>query len=132
MFVCDACATIHGEENRGGASCSICGRFDLCAERPTNNQCVMEPQAGPTKEEEAAIFAEGSYAHAKGDAMELDESDPLYIAIDRGGGQTCDINGVVRELEAAGFAIVKKEPPSYMHSEAKATYRMNISVGRAY
>jgi hypothetical protein len=62
----------------------------------------------------------------------MDENDPLYKAIDKGGGQTCNIPGVIRELEAAGFVVVRKEPPAYMHSEAKASYRMNISVGRAH
>lgn len=36
----------------------------------------------------------------------LDENDPIYIAIDKGGGQTCDVNGVVRALEEAGYEIV--------------------------
>lgn len=37
---------------------------------------------------------------------DLDEDCPIYKAIDRGGGQTCDIAGVLRELGCAGFAIV--------------------------
>jgi hypothetical protein len=32
-------------------------------------------------------------------------------------------------LAKEGYTIVTKEPPSYMHSQAKANYRMNISVG---
>lgn len=39
----------------------------------------------------------------------MDENDPIYKAIDLGGGQTCDIEGVVRELGRAGYAIVPKE-----------------------
>lgn len=39
---------------------------------------------------------------------EIDEDHPIYKAIDRGGGQTCDIPGVLRELEKAGYAIVRK------------------------
>lgn len=34
------------------------------------------------------------------------KNDKIWDAIDRGGGQTCDIEGVVRELRAAGFEIV--------------------------
>lgn len=37
----------------------------------------------------------------------MDENDPIYQAIDRGGGQTCDIEGVVRELAKAGYVIRK-------------------------
>ncbi len=40
----------------------------------------------------------------------MDENHPIYRAIDRGGGQTCDVPGVVRELERAGFTIVPKGP----------------------
>jgi hypothetical protein len=36
----------------------------------------------------------------------MNEDHPLYKAIDRGGGQTCDTAGVIRELAKAGFAIV--------------------------
>lgn len=39
---------------------------------------------------------------------DLDENDPIYKAIDKGGGQTCDIAGVLRELGAAGFVIVPR------------------------
>ena|SRR5215468_951155 len=38
--------------------------------------------------------------------MEINEDHPIYKAIDRGGGQTCDIPGVLRELFAAGYTIV--------------------------
>lgn len=31
----------------------------------------------------------------------------ILNAIDIGGGQTCDISGVIRELHKAGFKIVK-------------------------
>lgn len=37
----------------------------------------------------------------------MDENDPIYKAIDLGGGQTCDIPGVVRELAKAGYVIRK-------------------------
>lgn len=33
--------------------------------------------------------------------MTMDENHPIYKAIDRGGGQTCDIAGVIRELDKA-------------------------------
>jgi hypothetical protein len=32
-------------------------------------------------------------------------------------------------LAENGYVIVTKEPPPYMNSQAKANYRMNISVG---
>jgi hypothetical protein len=48
---------------------------------------------------------------------ELEEGHPIYVAIDRGGGQTCDINGVVRALDAAGYVIVPKEPTAKMIEE---------------
>ena len=35
-----------------------------------------------------------------------DEDDPIRTAIDMGGGQCCDVSGVLRELGARGFAIV--------------------------
>lgn len=38
---------------------------------------------------------------------------------------------IVQRLESAGYVIVRKEPPDYMHSQAKAAYRMNMSVGKA-
>lgn len=40
--------------------------------------------------------------------MTMDENHPIYKAIDRGGGQTCDILGVIRELDKAGFVIVPR------------------------
>lgn len=38
----------------------------------------------------------------------LDENDPIYKAIDLGGGQDVDIPGVLNELDKAGFTIVPK------------------------
>jgi hypothetical protein len=35
--------------------------------------------------------------------------DPIRDAIDKGGGQTCNIEGVLLELDAAGYVIVPKE-----------------------
>lgn len=49
---------------------------------------------------------------------DYDENHPIYQAIDRGGGQTCDINGVVKELRAAGYVIVPREPTDAMVVEA--------------
>lgn len=34
------------------------------------------------------------------------EDHPIYKAIDKGGGQTCDVFGVIRELRVAGYVIV--------------------------
>lgn len=38
--------------------------------------------------------------------MKIDENHPIYKAIAKGGGQACDVAGVIRELEVAGFEIV--------------------------
>ena len=46
--------------------------------------------------------------------MTIDENDPIYKAIDIGGGHSCDIEGVVCELDKAGFVIVPKEPTREM------------------
>lgn len=35
--------------------------------------------------------------------------DKIRDAIDTGGGQVCDINGVLRELDKAGYVVVPKE-----------------------
>lgn len=43
--------------------------------------------------------------------IEIDEDDPIYQAIDKGGGQTCDIAGVIRELAAAGYVITRGWQP---------------------
>lgn len=32
-------------------------------------------------------------------------------------------------LSKEGYVVVTQEPPGYMNSQAKANYRMNISVG---
>lgn len=37
-------------------------------------------------------------------------NDPLYEAIDLGGGQTCDVERVFIEINKAGFAIFELEP----------------------
>lgn len=51
----------------------------------------------------------------------MDEESPIHQAIDRGGGQTCDILGVVRELAAAGYVIVPRNPtPAMKRACAKA------------
>jgi hypothetical protein len=39
-------------------------------------------------------------------AITITEGHPVWAAIDRGGGQTCDIAGVLRELACAGFCVV--------------------------
>lgn len=40
-------------------------------------------------------------------ADRMDENDPIWMAIDRGGGQTCDVAGVLEELAKAGYLIRK-------------------------
>lgn len=49
----------------------------------------------------------------------MDENDPIYKAIDDGGGQTCDIPGVVKSLEAAGYMIVKVGPRQGQETDAR-------------
>lgn len=46
--------------------------------------------------------------------ISMDENHPLYKAIDRGGGQTCDIGGVIQALLDAGYVIVPREPTDNM------------------
>lgn len=38
-------------------------------------------------------------------AVEIGEDNPIWKAIDHGGGQTCDVCGVIRSLNEAGFII---------------------------
>lgn len=38
----------------------------------------------------------------------IKEGDVIWDAIDKGGGQTVDIIGVVRELDKAGYYIISK------------------------
>jgi regulator of RNase E activity RraA len=59
---------------------------------------------------------------------ELEEGHPIYVAIDRGGGQTCDINGVVRALDAAGYVIVPKEPTAKIIETAQEHADENLRL----
>lgn len=43
------------------------------------------------------------------DEPQMDENHPIYKAIDLGGGQVCDIPGVLRELTKAGYVIIKTD-----------------------
>jgi hypothetical protein len=54
---------------------------------------------------------------------ELDENDPIYKAIDTGGGQTCNIQGVVRELAAAGYVIVPADENERLRAGLDAAIR---------
>ena len=36
----------------------------------------------------------------------MDESNPIYQAIDLGGGQCCDIAGILRELRLNGIRML--------------------------
>lgn len=55
---------------------------------------------------------------------EMEEHHPIYKAIDTGGGQSCDVRGVIRELHKAGFVIVPREPTEAMlaNVENNGTY----------
>lgn len=48
---------------------------------------------------EAVLFREAKPAN---------DDEVIVRAIDDGGGQACDISGVIRALDAAGFVIVRK------------------------
>lgn len=47
--------------------------------------------------------------------MTWQTDERIIKAIDRGGGQTCDIPGVIRELAKAGFMISLAELPPKTH-----------------
>jgi hypothetical protein len=47
-------------------------------------------------------------------------ADQVLKAIDHGGGQACDVAGVIRELNAAGYVIVPREPTKSMIEAAWA------------
>jgi hypothetical protein len=47
-----------------------------------------------------------------------DVIDPIRDAIDKGGGYSVDIEGVIRELAAAGYVIVPKVPTDAMVNSA--------------
>jgi uncharacterized protein YodC (DUF2158 family) len=42
--------------------------------------------------------------------MAISEDDPIYKAIDDGGGQCCDIPGILRVLEERGYSIINAVP----------------------
>lgn len=44
----------------------------------------------------------------------MEPGNPIYEAIDRGGGQACDVAGVIRELAKAGYTIVPIRAPAVM------------------
>lgn len=44
----------------------------------------------------------------------MNEDHPIWQAIDLGGGQTCDISGVLRELFRAGYVIAPMKPTQAM------------------
>lgn len=46
------------------------------------------------------------------------DGDPIRNAIDSGGGQSCDVEGVMRALNSAGFVIVPREPTRAMMADA--------------
>jgi hypothetical protein len=46
--------------------------------------------------------------------MNINEDHPIYRAIDRGGGQCCDVPGIITQLRAAGYVIVPVEPTEEM------------------
>jgi hypothetical protein len=51
---------------------------------------------------------------------EITEGHPIWDTIDRGGGQCCDIDGVLRELDKAGFVIISKDEIERLQAEGAA------------
>ncbi len=41
--------------------------------------------------------------------VSYEEEYPLWDAIDRGGGQTCNVRGVLREIDRMGFVVVRQQ-----------------------
>lgn len=58
-------------------------------------------------------------------------SDPIREAINLGGGQTCNIEGVLRELHRAGYVIVPIEPTEAMCRAGAKYYHDNFREGHA-
>lgn len=56
----------------------------------------------------------------------ISENHPIWHAIDTGGGQACNIRGVIRELHKAGYAIVPRIPTEAMRC-AKVENRGDLS-----
>ena len=56
--------------------------------------------------------------------MTIDEDSPIWQAIDTGGGQVCDIAGVLHELDKAGYGIV----PKSFAMDVLRTFRMIIET----
>lgn len=74
----------------------------------------MVEKYGVTTEKAAAIAAAQRYMTSEAWARlvkKLEEcagdAEAIREAIDKGGGQSCDVEGVLRELEKAGFAILR-------------------------
>ena len=40
--------------------------------------------------------------------MMYSEDDPIWKSIDKGGGQSCDVRGVLRQLFHDGYKIVRR------------------------
>lgn len=45
------------------------------------------------------------------DALRFCQMHPIWQAIDRGGGQTCDVAGILVALDNAGYVILPKDAP---------------------
>jgi hypothetical protein len=60
-----------------------------------------------------------------------DVMDHIRDAIDKGGGYSVDIEGVIRELNAAGYVIVPKEPTEAMCAAGAKYYHDNWQPGHA-
>lgn len=56
--------------------------------------------------------------------------DDIRNAIDTGGGQTCDVEGVLRALDAAGYMIVPKNMFDKQHAVGyRPTRRQDTELG---
>jgi hypothetical protein len=49
---------------------------------------------------------------------EIDEDSEIWRLIDHGGGQTCNVRGVLRALEEAGYVIIHLDDLAERHCDA--------------
>lgn len=58
----------------------------------------------------------------------MDENDPIWRAIDMGGGMTCDVEGILRELTKAGYEIRKMPVEGETESNRVRAFVRDIAV----
>lgn len=68
----------------------------------------MYRRMGPKELEAVIEEVKQLKSDAEDYANQFDEDHPIWKAIDTGGGQTCDVRGVFRQLYKAGYTIVRR------------------------